>query len=336
MPDEKLLDAARRGVLSDPDELRRVSADMLKDERAWQFVDQFVDQWLDVAAVDRVAVDPELYPQWDDKLKASVREEPKHFFAEVLHQRLSALNFLDSAFVVLNGPLARHYGLTGPRGMSFERVTLPPGSRRGGILAQTSVLLGNSTGEDSHPVKRAVWIRERILDDPPAAPPANVPSLDTENPDFAMLPVRKQLEVHRQEASCNDCHRGIDPWGIALEEFGADGLHRTVIPRRLAPVGRKKDGRVQIVQQPVESQTTLPDGTAVEGLDGLKAYLLASKREQFARALVTKLLSYAVGRSLELSDQAAIESLTADFIAHDYQLNELVQSIITSQPFLTK
>jgi hypothetical protein len=348
MPDELLLAAAERGDLTVAGELGRVAEEMMDDPRSWQFVDQFVDQWLDVSAVDRVAVNPEFYPRWKDSLKSSISEEPKHFFAEILHQRLSALNFLDSDFAMLNGPLMRHYSLTAPTaerdlesqrrfGMNFQRVALPPDSHRGGILAQACILLGNSTGEDSHPVKRAVWIRERLLDDPPADPPPNVPALDAENPDFATLPVRKQLEVHRQEASCNDCHRSIDPWGIALEAFGADGLFRTKIPRRLLNSGRaKKRERVRMVDQPVESHTTLPDGTEVDGIADLKAYLLESKQDQFARTLVTKLLTYAIGRSLELTDEAAIESLTADFIAHDYQLHHLVRSIVLSDPFLTK
>ena len=232
MPDERLFTAAEKGTLHEAREAKTHHQPMLKDPRSWQFVDQFVDQWLDVGAVDRVAVNPEFYPEWDDDLKPSIREETKHFFAEILQQRLSALDFLDSDFAMLNAPLARHYGLAGPRGMEFERVDLPAGHERGGVLAQASMLLGNSTGEDSHPVKRAVWIRERLLDDPPADPPPNVPSLDAENPDFAKLSVRRQLEAHRQQASCNDCHRGIDPWGIALEQFGADGRMRDVIPRR--------------------------------------------------------------------------------------------------------
>jgi len=156
MPDETLRNAARRGVLTDPDELMRISVRMLRDERSWRFIDQFVDQWLDVGAVDRVAVNPEFYPDWDDGLKVFVREEPEHFFAEILRHRLSALNFLDSDFVMVNAPLARHYGWNGPRGLSFERVKLPTESGRGGVLAQTSLLLDNSTGEDSHPVERAV------------------------------------------------------------------------------------------------------------------------------------------------------------------------------------
>jgi len=330
MPDERLFTAAEQGALHQPDELRRMADAMLDDPRSWQFVDQFVDQWLDVSAVDRVAVNPEFYPQWDDALKPSIRLETKHFFSEVVHADLSALNFLDSDFAMLNAPLARHYGIPGPRGMEFERVALEPECHRGGVLAQASVLLGNSTGEDSHPVKRAVWIRERILNDPPADPPPNVPALDAEDADFARLSVRRQLEVHRQQAACNDCHRGIDPWGIALEEFGADGLLRDQIPRR------DPENRRQMLHQPVASETTLPDGTAIRGLDDLKAYLLAVRCDQFAGAVVRKVLTYALGRSLELTDEPVVESLTKDFVEHDYRLRHLIEEVVTSEPFLTK
>ncbi len=331
MPDNRLFTAAGEGRLTRKSYLKQVVALMLKDERSWNFVDQFVDQWLDVGAVDRVAVNPEFYPEWNDDLKPSIREETKHFFAEVLHHRMSALNFLDSDFAMLNRPLARHYGLEeSPRGMEFERVTLSEKSERGGLLTQASVLLGHSTGEDSHPVLRAVWLRERLLDDPPANPPPNVPALETENPDFAKLPVREQLEVHREQAACNDCHRSIDPWGIAMEGFGADGLLRTEIPR-LDP-GKKG----KMFQQPVVTETTLPGAIEIGGMDDLKGYLMEERKEQFARALVTKLLTYALGRSLELTDEEAVDKLTEDLISHDYQLHRLVQEVVASDAFLTK
>ncbi len=330
MPDEKLFAVCASGGLSDTDQLSRVAATMLDDSRSWQFIDQFVDQWLDVSGVDRVAVNPDFYPQWDDALKPSIRAETKHFFAEILHQRLSALNFLDSDFAMLNGPLARHYGLPAPQGLQFSRVSLDPESQRGGLLGQASVLLGNSTGEDSHPVKRAVWIRSRLLGDPPAPPPPNVPNLDADNVDFAQLSVRQQLEAHREQESCNDCHRGIDPWGIALEEFGADGLWRESIPRR-----HPEDSQ-QMLYRPTDSRTTLPDGTQVSGLRELKAYLTSEQREPFARVLVHKMLTYALGRSLELTDEPAIEKLTHALVASDYELRQLVLDIVVSEPFLTK
>ncbi len=331
MPDKKLFAAAEKKQLTKKGLLKRTVALMLKDDRSWNFVDHFVDQWLDVGSVDRVAVNPEFYPDWNNDLKPSIREETKHFFAEVLHHRMSALNFLDSDFAMVNRPLAGHYGIEdSPRGMEFERVMLAENSERGGLLTQASVLLGNSTGEDSHPVLRAVWLRERLLDNPPASPPPNVPGLDSENPDFARLPVREQLEIHREQAACNDCHRGIDPWGIAMEGFGADGLARTDIARR------DTEKKNKMFKQPVVTKAVLPGGTEVNGMDDLKNYLLEEKSEQFARALVTKLMTYALGRSLELTDEDEIDQLTDDFIKYDYQLYRLVQEVAASDAFLTK
>ena len=331
MPDNRLFTAAEQGRLQKKRYLKQVVAAMLKDDRSWNFVDQFVDQWLDVGAVDRVAVNPEFYPDWNDDLKPSIRDETKHFFAEVLNHRMSALNFLDSDFAMLNRPLARHYGIEdNPPGMEFERVALPEASDRGGLMTQASILLGHSTGEDSHPVLRAVWLRERLLDDPPANPPPNVPGLDSENPDFARLPVREQLQIHREQAACNDCHRSIDPWGIAMEGFGADGLARETILRK------EPGKRGKTFKQPVVTKTTLPGGASVDGMEDLKAYLLEERKEQFGRALVTKLLTYALGRSLELTDEETIDELTADLVAHDYQLHHLVSEVVTSDAFLTK
>ena len=329
MPDQRLLQLAGDGKLHEGEVLRDEVKRMIADERSRQFVEQFAGQWLDVGAIDRVAINPEFYPDFDNELKTSMRGETLEFFAEVLRRDLSALNFLDSQFAMLDESLAKHYGISGPRGSRFERVELGSGHHRGGVLTQAGVLLGNSTGDDSHPVKRAVWIRERLLADPPADPPPNVPSLDATDPNFASLPVREQLRVHRQDAACNDCHRGIDPWGIALENYGADGLWRTEILRK------KATGKgLQALD--VEAASTLPDGSKIAGIAELKAYLLKERREQFARALTTKLLSYALGRSLELTDEPSVQQLTEKFIAGDYRISQLIEQIVLSQPFQTK
>jgi len=331
MPDEQLRENADAGRLAQPGTLRGETRRLLKGPRVKRFVEQFTDQWLDLGAIDRVAINPEFYPEFDNALKPEMRRETQAFFAEILRADLSALNLLDSDFAVVNERLARHYGLKGPRGSAFERVALTAQDRRGGLLTQGAILLGNSTGADSHPIKRAVWLRERLLDDPPPPPPPNVPGLDPEDPDFVRKSVREQLEIHRTDPACNDCHRGIDPWGVALEEFGADGLFRTQILRK-----EKAGKRLKDVHVPVAAETTLPGGSTVNGVDELKRLLVNDKKEQFTRALTSRLLTYALGRSLELGDESTVDALAETFSNKDYNLRLLIEEIVTSEPFLTK
>lgn len=330
MPDEALFAAAEAGLLHQPEVLRAQVTRLLADPKSGNFVDAFVAQWLDIDALDRVAVDPDVYPTWKEKLKPDLRLETIHFFDHILRKDLSALNFLDSDFAIVNGPLATHYGLRGPSGRAFERVALMPEDGRGGLLAQASILIGNSTGDDAHAVKRAVWIRERLLDDPPASPPPDVPDLDTADPEFARLSVRRQLEQHRGENACNDCHQSIDPWGIAMEGFGADGLARDQV-QRPDPVRQGRKIRVAI-----DSATELPDGTAIANLAELKRYLREQQSGPFARALVVKLLTHALGRSLDLTDEASVDALSEAFVAEGYVLSRLLSDIVLSAPFQTK
>lgn len=342
-PDAQLTELAANGKLRNAEALKLQTRSMLKDDRAWGFIEQFTDQWLDLGSVDRVAINPEFYPNFDEALKPEMQRETQHYFAEILRNDLSALNLLDSDFAVLNEPLARHYGLTGPKGSAFQRVALKADDPRGGVLTHGSILLGNSTGADSHPVKRAVWLRDRLLDDPPAPPPPNVPALDEENPDFARLPIRQQLELHRKDPACADCHRGIDPWGVALESFGADGLWRTEILRKdsssaenLTKRPRKANKSQADIRIPVKSDATLPGGHKVSGVADLKRYLVDEKHEKFARALTSRLLAYALGRSLELGDAETVDALTENFEANDFNLRKLIEDIVVSEPFVSK
>jgi hypothetical protein len=329
MPDTRLLNLAKKEALRKPEILEKEISRMISDERSWQFVEQFADQWLDIGALQRVAINPNYYPKFDPTLKASMRGETIHFFGELFQKNLSALNILDSNFTMLDEPLAKHYGLAGPKGSRFERVSIKPGDHRGGVLAHGSVLLGNSTGEDSHPVKRAVWIRERLLDDAPAPPPPDVPALDSTDPNFAALSVRDQLAEHRKQISCNECHRNIDPWGISLENLGADGLWREQILRKKV----KGKGMIKL---PVLSEAILPDGKKIEGIADLKKHLLEDRREQFARAFTSKLLTYALGRRLELIDQKTVDELTSKFIKSEYRIKDLIYLIVASKTFQSK
>ncbi|MDA0283655.1 MAG: DUF1592 domain-containing protein [Planctomycetota bacterium] len=345
MPDDGLSDLATSGQLHVSAEFEQHVRGMLKDVRSRRFANGFTDQWLKLSGLNRVAVNPDYYPDFNNDLKQYMRDETRHFFMEILNNDLSALNLLDSDFTMLNLPLAEHYGIAGPVDNEFIRVALKPSDHRGGLLGHGSVLLSNSSGDDSHPVYRGVWIRDRLLGDTPASPPPDVPDLDQENPDFASMSLKQKLEVHREKESCASCHRNIDPWGVPLENFDAVGRWRTSVERIVEPVelpkfnngvraNRKKQPEKQ--QVPVESVSVLPGGYELNGFEDLKQHLLKNERDRFARALVRRMFSYALGRSLELVDGETVDSLVTTFEQSGYQLDELIVAITQSEQFQTK
>lgn len=327
MPDERLLELAEKGELQDKKVLTAEVDRLLKDPKSSRFIEQFTEQWLQLNVLDSVAISRDYYSGFDDKLKEDMRQETQQFFAELVRENLSALNLLSSDFTMLNEPLAKHYVVDGVYGRTFRRVTLKEDSHRGGLLGQASVLLSNSTGADSHPVRRAVWIRDRLLNDPPAPPPPDVPALDEADPKFLKLSVREQLEIHRGTDACASCHKNIDPWGIALENFDAVGLWRDEIRRK---AGKKFE------TTPVIAKDVLPGGMELNGPEQLKEHLLQQRKEDFAESLVSRMLMYALGRRLELSDQPEVVKLTKQFASDDYRLRNLIQSLVTSEAFQTK
>lgn len=325
LPDERLMELASKGNLRT--NLNAEVDRMLADPRSQRLIKQFTDQWLKLNLVENVAVNKTRYPGFDDRLKTDMCTETQSMFEELVKHNSSATELLSSDFTMLNESLAKHYGIDGVFGKSFRRVAIPADSHRGSLLSHASILLSNSTGADSHPVRRAVWIRDRLLNDPPAPPPPNVPSLEQANPEFHQLPVRKQLEIHRTVESCNQCHRSLDPWGIALENFDALGRWRTESPENAADPAQS---------QTIDSTVELPDGKQIAGADGLRVYLLQERKEQFARSLVMRLLTYALGRSLELTDQAAVDQVLEQFSKDDLRLKGLIHKVVTSEPFQTK
>lgn len=318
MPDEELFDLADQGQLSKPSVLNAQIERMLRDDRGWRFFQQFTDQWLKLENTAQIAIDTGTYKGFDVSLKTEMLQETRHFLKHLVLNDLSALNMLDADFTMLNEPLARHYGVDGVHGQAFRQVALTE-ETRGGLLGQSSILMLGSTGKDSHPIRRAVWLRDRLLNDPPAPPPPDVPDLDETNPNFAKLTIREQLEVHRDKESCASCHRGIDPWGIALENFDAIGKFRT-----------------EAHNKPIVSSDTLPNGTELDGVVSLKNYLVEHRSEDFARALVSRLTVYALGRNLELSDEDLIDDLTNSFANNDYQIMHLIQELVASDAFRVK
>lgn len=327
MPDEQLFQLARQGRLQDPQILTGQVQRMLVDAKSKRFVNQFTDQWLRLETVDHVAINRNAYPDFRVELKEEMKKETRAFMQELIDKNLNLLNLLDSDFAMLNESMAKHYGIQGVYGSEFRHVSLRPEWNRGGLLGQASFLLSNSSGVDSHPIRRAVWILDRLLNDPPSPPPPDVPSLDEASSEFHKLSLREQLEIHRDRAACSRCHKNIDPWGIALEHYDAVGQYRDRITRVI-------DGENH--HSEVIATESLPDGRIIRGKDALCDYLLRERREAFLHAFVTRIMGYALGRRIELGDQAAIKELVQNSRKNGYGTRDLVVSVATSALFATK
>jgi mono/diheme cytochrome c family protein len=313
IPDGELLKEAEHGGLSKPDVLAAQVQRMLADPRASRFSQNFVQQWLGLDGLDSV---PHVN---DSSLKEAMREEPVAFFDEVLRSNRSVMDFIHSDYAVVNERLAAHYRIPQVYGPQFRKVSVAPQINRGGLLTTAAVLTMNSDGKDSHPLKRGIWMLERILHDPPPEPPPNVPEVDLTDPEILKMTLKERIADHRNKPACYSCHSRIDPWGIAFENYDALGVYRT-----------------QINDKPVDATAELFNKQTLAGMDGLKRYLLISRQDQLARAMVHKMMAYALGRPLSFGDRADIDRLTAQFRKQEDRLGDLVQLVVSSDLFNSK
>jgi hypothetical protein len=338
IPDEELLRLAEQKKLSNPTTLHAQVERMLKDPRAAALTENFVGQWLGLRDIDATRPSHILYPEYDDMLKESMLKETYLFFDEVLKHDLSLTNFVHSDFTMLNGRLATHYDVPFPADAGlwqFRKTPLPPGSHRGGVLTMASVLKVTANGTYTSPILRGAWVLDRILGTPPAPPPEGVSAVE---PDIrGATTIRAQLAKHRDVASCASCHAKIDPPGFALESFDVIGGWRD----HYRTSGRGKavmiDGRrMPYLQGPdVDPADVLPDGRKFQNIDEFKRLLLEDK-DQIARALTTRLLTYATGAPVRRADRAAVDALVARIRAKDYGLRTLVHEIVGSDIFQSK
>ncbi|MDA7756720.1 DUF1592 domain-containing protein [Opitutales bacterium] len=318
MPDVELRALADEDKLHDPKVLAAQVQRMMNDRKVNRFAEEFSKQWLDLGGVDRVAVNPRYHKNFDNRLKPYMQAESLEFFKEIFRKDESITKIIDADFTMLNARLAKHYGLEGPKSQRFERTSLQGTNRVGGILGHASIHLSGSDGAESHPIRRAVWVRDRLLHDPPKPPPPDVPGIEESVKDFEKLSLREQLEFHRKKESCNDCHRTLDPWGIALEEYSAVGLKR---------------GKTTVHKKPITSDTILPGNHPVDGVEELQNFILLHRKDQFAHAICSKVLIYALGRSLTLEDEILVNELKNEFVKNRFRLSGLLKNIVLSETF---
>ncbi|MFO0968231.1 MAG: DUF1592 domain-containing protein [Gemmataceae bacterium] len=321
MPDRELLDLAAAGKLRDPKTLDGQARRMLRDARINDLATEFGGNWLDFRRFEEHnAVDRARFPAFDNDLRQAMFEEPIRFFVDLARRDGSVLDFLYADHTFVNRTLARHYGMPVPPGDAWTRVDGARKYGRGGLLPMGVFLTKNAPGLRTSPVKRGYWVAKRVLGEHIPPPPPDVPELPADEAKLGDLTLREALVRHRADKRCAACHERFDSLGLVFEAYG--------------PVGERRER--DLGGRPVDTKATFPDGSAGGGMDGLTAYIHKRREGDFLDNLCRKLLVYALGRSLLLSDEPLVRHMRANLEANEYRFSSLVETIVTSRQFLNK
>ena len=318
-PDEELIILAETNNLRRPEVLGEQINRMLADPRARSLTENFAAQWLRMDMVDAIDPDPRLFPDFDNDLRHSFKEELTMFIDSILRGDRNVLDLLDANHTYLDERLARHYGIPDVRGTDFRRVELED-ANRWGLLGKGGLLMGSSYPNRTSPVLRGAYLLEHLIGTPPAAPPPGVDiDIDTK-PGEKVLTLRQRLENHREQPSCNNCHGVIDPLGMALENFNAVGQWREID---------------RFAQAPIDAGGRLAGGEPVNSPIDLQVALRGNP-DQFVQTLTEKLMTYALGRAVQYYDMPLVRSIVQDAKENDNRFNSIIQGIVESDAFLMK
>lgn len=288
---------------------------MLADPRSDRFVQHFVRRWLDLDNTGEMPPSEDFLAYHRDNLESAMRGETETFFRHVLDNNLPPLEFLEADYSFLNRELALHYGIEGVQGNELQRVSFQ-GNRWGGLLGHGSFLTASANGVDTSPVVRGIYVLEKLLGYTPPDPPPDVPTIE---PDIrGAVSIREQLAKHRDVETCAECHRKIDPLGFALEHFDAVGGWRDAYEKQL----------------PIDSSGRLPGGDSFRTVSEFRK-LLVDRQEQFNRCLIEKLMTYALGRQLEVGDRPSVDKILAELKSKQGGLRDLIHLVVLSKPFLS-
>jgi Protein of unknown function (DUF1592)/Protein of unknown function (DUF1588)/Protein of unknown function (DUF1587)/Protein of unknown function (DUF1585)/Protein of unknown function (DUF1595)/Planctomycete cytochrome C len=316
IPDDELLDLAEQGRLREPEVLEAQVQRMIADERSEALIENFTGQWLQLRNLDvRVKPDLKMFDDFDDNLRQAFRHETEMLFGNVLREGRPVHELLTADYTFVNERLARHYGIDGVYGARFRKVAVEDPNRQG-LLGHGSLLSLTSVSSRTSPIIRGKFILAELLNNPPPAPPDNVPALEESAPKDRPSTVREQLELHRADPVCAACHTVIDPPGFALENFDAVGRWRETTREGL----------------PIDSRGTLADGTEVDGPVALRQALVA-RPENFAGTVTEKMLIYALGRGLEPADMPVVRQIVRNSAEGGYRLDSIILGIVDSFPF---
>jgi hypothetical protein len=319
MPDQELLSHAASGDLEKPSVLLAQTHRMLKDDRVRGFATEFGGNWLDFRHFENIqSVDRQRFPSFTNDLREAMFQEPIRLIEDVIRNDRSVLDLLYGNYTFVNPVLAKFYGMPPvPGGLdNWVRVDNAGQYHRGGLLPMAVFMTENSPGLRTSPVKRGHWLVQKVLGEVIPPPPPVVPELPADE-SKSELPLRQMLEQHRQNPVCASCHMRFDVFGLSFEGYGPVGEART------------KD----LAGRPIDDTAPLPGGVEANGFQGLLDYIRERRQSGYLDNLNRKLLSYALNRSLELSDELTIQRMNTKLATNGYRFDTLVDAIVSSPQF---
>ena len=313
-PDEELLSLAENGRLRESGILKSQVTRMMDDPKAEAFIKNFIGQWLYLRNLDNVYPLPSAFPEFDDNLRESFKQETELFFDEQIREDHSLLDLFTANYSFLNERLADHYGVQGIYGNHFRKVSLD-GHKRGGLLGHGSLMTVTSYPNRTSVVLRGKFVLDNLLGSPPPEPPPNVPALEESSQTGKQLTMREAMAQHRENPACRVCHAAMDPIGFSLENYDA--------------VGKWRD---MFAGVDVDASGLLPDGAAFNGRKGLENLIL-DRPTDFVATVTEKLLTYALGRGVEYYDMPTVRSIVRQSEQEDFSWSSLILGVVESAPF---
>ena len=323
-PDWELFKLASKNELRT--KLREQTVRMLNDYKSERFIRNFVGQWLRT----RDAVEIQLQPRvilgvktndmadaiFNGRVREAMRTETEMLFTHLIKKNRPAEEFFTAEYTFLNQTLAKFYELDVKVGKTHEKVALPAGKRPGGVLSHGAFLIVTSNPTRTSPVKRGLFVLENLLGTPTPPPPPNVPTLESAKGRSDKMTMRQQMELHRSDALCSSCHARMDSIGLALENYDALGRFRE-----------------NVNGAPLDTAGTLITGEKFANIPELAVILSTSRKNDFYRCLSEKMLTYAIGRSVEYYDTPSVQKLVDAMRANGGSMQSLLFAIIESAPF---
>ena len=316
IPDDELMNLAIKGKLKDPGVLKAQVQRMLADPRSATLVTNFAAQWLTLRNLQGTVPDPAIFPDFDNNLRDAFIRETEMLFASIIAEDRNVVDLLNADYTFVNERLALHYGIPGIYGSRFRRVPVTDDARRG-LLGHGSILTLTSVATRTSAVTRGKWVLTNLLASEPPPPPPNVPALE-QSAGRVPTTLREQLSAHRADPNCAGCHKLMDPIGFSLENFDAVGRWRD------------KDKGIRI-----DATDVMFNGTTITGATGLRQFLL-DNQYMFVRALTEKMLSFALGRTVDYYDMPSVRRILRDAAVQENRFSALVMGIVTSDPFMMR